>query len=395
MQNFSGIPNETITEMRTRFSASTVPFQSSGKKKDLQFEYRLLHDIVAQYLCAKAGSFDKVTCEKFEVMVAISAGLSVNLGRILFQRLLDMVHNPRKQSQGFTVQISILMELLVRADLGTATKLHVKKVLTSKQVENYIKTNQGTTPTEETASNTEGGTSQQVPPEVSKFLADSTEQNMPNPKKRNHKGVATKTQTKQAATQITTTPPDTTAAKIVENIETVVATNVDPEEDSETDSCPLVHRRCKTKQIVPTEGEGVNADDEQRDHGSQDPTTLDINLSEQGKGKVNLDENLNNDARTEHERQPEPDYIADASESPLHDSIPIIHSMVDIEEQLLECAQTEDITELSERWSLILYKLLETELENLYLAHLANFKTNVVSTHRDFECIAPVNCCCT
>ncbi|KZV53523.1 putative LRR receptor-like serine/threonine-protein kinase [Dorcoceras hygrometricum] len=61
--------------------------------------------------------------------------------------------------------------------------------------------------------------------------------------------------------------------------------------------------------------------------------------------------------------------------------------MIDIEEQLLKWAETEDITEISERRSLILYKLLETELENLYLAHLANFKTNVVSAHRDFECI--------
>ncbi|KZV30835.1 hypothetical protein F511_36885 [Dorcoceras hygrometricum] len=438
---------------------------------------------------------------------------------------------------------------------------------------------------------------------------------MLNPKKRKHKGGATKTQTKQAATQITTTPPDTTATKIIENREIVVSTNVFPEEDSETDLCPLVQRRCKKKQvsessdslpltyllkrmrtppdttatkiienreivvstnvfpeedsetdlcplvqrrckkkqvsessdslpltyllkrmrtqrqhkpsgwtsttqpdpisalttapeefpdeqilqggsvdnfadnldlydqtgqdepnnqnvnvdhphqIVPTEGEGTNADDEQRDHGSQDPMTLDMNLSEQGKGKVNLDDGLNNDARMEHERQPEPEYIIDANESPLHDSIPIIpvnhegnmayqrttnspqkpddvvpiqvaqeggnpeiveyyctrlimtarekvssrmaifeewvhfrpevrlkdfscfQSMVDIEEQLLEWVETEDITELSERRSLILYKLLEIELEKLYLAHLANFKTNVFSAHRDFECI--------
>ncbi|KZV25033.1 hypothetical protein F511_27957 [Dorcoceras hygrometricum] len=198
-------------------------------------------------------------------------------------------------------------------------------------------------------------------------------------------------------------------------------------------------------QIVPTEGEGTNTDDEKRDHGSQDPTTLDVNLSEQGKGEVNLDDGQNNDARTEHERQPESDYISDASHqrpanSPQKpdDVVPIqvaqehgnpemvedyctrlimtarekvssrlaifeewVHfrlevrlkdffcfqSMIDIEEQQLKWAENEDITELSERRSLILYKLLETELEKLYLAHLANFKTNVVSAHRDFECI--------
>ncbi|KZV31295.1 hypothetical protein F511_42177 [Dorcoceras hygrometricum] len=108
MKNFYGIPTETISEMRTRFSATTVTFQSSGKKRDLLFEYRLLHDIVAKSLCAKAGSFDKVTCEKFEFMVAISAGISVNWGRILFQRLLAMVQTPRKQSQGFTVQLRLI-----------------------------------------------------------------------------------------------------------------------------------------------------------------------------------------------------------------------------------------------------------------------------------------------
>ncbi|KZV37050.1 hypothetical protein F511_11996 [Dorcoceras hygrometricum] len=182
--------------------------------------------------------------------------------------------------------------------------------------------------------------------------------------------------------------------------------------------------------IALTEGEGTNTDDEQRDHGSQEPTTLEINLSEQGKGEVNLDDGLNNDARTEHERQPEPDYITDASKIHLHDSIPTIpvnhegnvayqHTanspqkpddvvpiqvaqeggnpeMVDeyctrlimtAREKLLEWAETEDITELSKRRSLILYKLLQTELEKLYLAHLANFKTNAVSAHREFECI--------
>ncbi|KZV26252.1 hypothetical protein F511_19828 [Dorcoceras hygrometricum] len=211
VQNFSGIPTETIAEMRIRFSATTVPFQSSGKKRDLLFEYRLLHDIVAKSLCAKAGSFDKVTCEKFEFMIAISAAISVNWGRILFQRLLAMVQTPRKQSQGFTVQVSMLMELLVRADLGTTTKLHVKKVLTSKKVQNYLKGNQGTTPTEETASNTTDGTSQQVPPEAA--------------------------------------IPDITADIPAENRGIVVSTNDDPEEESETNSCPLVPRQRRVTQV--------------------------------------------------------------------------------------------------------------------------------------------------
>ncbi|KZV24199.1 hypothetical protein F511_09143 [Dorcoceras hygrometricum] len=377
MQNFSGIPNETIVEMRTRLSATTVPFQSSGKKKDLHFEYCLLHDIVAKSLCANAGSFDKVTCEKFEVMVAILAGLSVNW---------------EKETQGWSNEDK-----------------------------------------------------------------------------------------DQTATQITTTPPDTTATKIVENRETVVSTNVDPEEDSETNSCPLVQRRCKKKQvsessnslpvthilkrmrtqrhdnldlydqteqdehknqyvnvdcphqIVPTEGEGTNADDEQRDHGSQDPMTLDINFSEQGKGEpihdsipiipVNHEGNVAYQRTANSPQKPDdvvPIQVAQEGGNPemvedyctrlimtarekvssrmaifeewVHFRLEVrlkdfscFHPMVDIEEQL-KWAETEDITELSERRSLILYNILETELEKLYLAHLANL-TNVVSAHRDFECI--------
>ncbi|KZT76822.1 hypothetical protein F511_46154 [Dorcoceras hygrometricum] len=57
-----------------------------------------------------------------------------------------MVQNPKKQSHGYIVPVSMLMEILVKADLGPSIKLHAKKMLTSKQVENYIKTNQGIAP---------------------------------------------------------------------------------------------------------------------------------------------------------------------------------------------------------------------------------------------------------
>ncbi|KZV25318.1 mediator of RNA polymerase II transcription subunit 12-like [Dorcoceras hygrometricum] len=53
--------NAKVDEMRIRFSASAVPFRASSKKREMKIEYRLLHDIVAKALCAKAGSFDMVT----------------------------------------------------------------------------------------------------------------------------------------------------------------------------------------------------------------------------------------------------------------------------------------------------------------------------------------------
>ncbi|KZV54908.1 hypothetical protein F511_31331 [Dorcoceras hygrometricum] len=60
------------------FSHTVVPFKPSSKKREMKVEFRLLNDIVAKCLTAKAGSFDVVTGKMFEIMVAISAGIKVN-----------------------------------------------------------------------------------------------------------------------------------------------------------------------------------------------------------------------------------------------------------------------------------------------------------------------------
>ncbi|KZT76530.1 hypothetical protein F511_46445 [Dorcoceras hygrometricum] len=105
---------------------------------------------------------------------------------------------------------------------------------------------------EDTASNIEGGASQnsqQVRPEVTKSVATVTEPTVPNPKKWTHKGRVTKTQTKLVTTHDPTSVPDTAATQTIENRRTMASTISDPEEDSESDPCPLVQRRCrKTKE---------------------------------------------------------------------------------------------------------------------------------------------------
>ncbi|KZV48562.1 hypothetical protein F511_25685 [Dorcoceras hygrometricum] len=58
-----------------------------------------------------------------------------------------------------------------------------------------------------------------------------------------------------------------------------------------------------------------------------------------------------------------------------------------IEEQLLEWGETEKISELFERSSLIIYKLYELEVEKLYNEHLANFKLDGPSVNHDYLCI--------
>ncbi|KZV25570.1 hypothetical protein F511_31154 [Dorcoceras hygrometricum] len=87
-------------------------------------------------LCAKAGSFDVVTSEKFDLMVAISAGLKVNWTHVLFQILIAMVHCPSRQSQGFVVQLSVLLLNMVKADLGESMKFHPLKTQTTQKQEN-------------------------------------------------------------------------------------------------------------------------------------------------------------------------------------------------------------------------------------------------------------------
>ncbi|KZV35417.1 aspartic protein-like protein 1 [Dorcoceras hygrometricum] len=61
--------------------------------------------------------------------------------------------------------------------------------------------------------------------------------------------------------------------------------------------------------------------------------------------------------------------------------------LVTIEEQLLEWGETEEVSDLFERRSLIMYKVLELELEKLYYEHLANFKLDSPSVNHDFLCI--------
>ncbi|KZV53119.1 hypothetical protein F511_20701 [Dorcoceras hygrometricum] len=134
-KNLMDIPKETVVEMRSLFSRSDEPFRAPNKKKGMKTEFRLLHDIVAKEFCGKARSFDVVTSGKFDFMVAITVGLKVNWGHILFQVLLSMVNNSKRQSQGFALQVSVLLAKLLKTDLEDSVKLHPQKVLTNMSVQ--------------------------------------------------------------------------------------------------------------------------------------------------------------------------------------------------------------------------------------------------------------------
>ncbi|KZV53659.1 UDP-glucose 6-dehydrogenase [Dorcoceras hygrometricum] len=109
--SFSELPSKAVADMKALFSGNGVPLRPPNKKEDMKVEYRLLHDIVAKSLCAKDSSFDLVTSKKQVI-------------------------------SGFAVPLSILLERLVKAELGESVVLHPLKVLNNRSVLTYMKKNQ-------------------------------------------------------------------------------------------------------------------------------------------------------------------------------------------------------------------------------------------------------------
>ncbi|KZV34557.1 hypothetical protein F511_12622 [Dorcoceras hygrometricum] len=88
-----------------------------------------------------------------------------------------MVHTPSRQSQGFAVPLSILLEKVVKADLGESVKLHPLKVLNHKSVLTYMKKNQVVPQAGESSKQSAETASE------NKFTADSLQSLTNKPKK--------------------------------------------------------------------------------------------------------------------------------------------------------------------------------------------------------------------
>ncbi|KZV35345.1 hypothetical protein F511_23814 [Dorcoceras hygrometricum] len=73
--NFSEVPKDKVYDARSFFSKKGVQIDVHGKKKFMKYEFRLLNDILAKAVTVKAGSFDAVTTERFQMMTAIHFGL--------------------------------------------------------------------------------------------------------------------------------------------------------------------------------------------------------------------------------------------------------------------------------------------------------------------------------
>ncbi|KZV31956.1 hypothetical protein F511_40498 [Dorcoceras hygrometricum] len=100
----------------------------------MKLEYRFLHDIISKKLTTKDGSFNAVTQNRFDLMVAIMGGNKINRRKILFRILKAMVVPSIDQAQRFAVQLSLMLKGVLRLKLGESTVLPFLRILSAKYV---------------------------------------------------------------------------------------------------------------------------------------------------------------------------------------------------------------------------------------------------------------------
>ncbi|KZV17987.1 delphilin-like [Dorcoceras hygrometricum] len=141
ISNFSEVPKEKVYDAWSFFSQKGVQIDVHGKKKYMKHEFRLLNDILAKAITVKAGSFDSVTVERFQMMTTIHYGLKVNWGKVLFNVLKDMVDRSQRKSKGFAAQIGVLLKGMSTITMGDGVPFPSAKIMSMKTVHTYIVTN--------------------------------------------------------------------------------------------------------------------------------------------------------------------------------------------------------------------------------------------------------------
>ncbi|KZV30047.1 hypothetical protein F511_21203 [Dorcoceras hygrometricum] len=118
LTNLSKIPKDIVFDARRIISLSGEPVSTSGKKREMSIEFRLLCDILAK-ISVKAGSFDAITQEKFLMIAAITCG----------------------EAKGYAIQINLLLENVPNLVLGESSEFPSSKILTEKTVHLYMSLN--------------------------------------------------------------------------------------------------------------------------------------------------------------------------------------------------------------------------------------------------------------
>ncbi|KZV29308.1 Copia-like retrotransposable element [Dorcoceras hygrometricum] len=117
LSELSEIPKDLVFDTRSIVSLSGEPVSTSGKKKEMKFEYHLLCDIMEKKI-------------------------SINWNRVLFNILKDMVTAGSRQAKGYAIQISLLLENITNLELGESSEFPSSKILTDNTVHRYIVLNE-------------------------------------------------------------------------------------------------------------------------------------------------------------------------------------------------------------------------------------------------------------
>ncbi|KZV41977.1 hypothetical protein F511_32089 [Dorcoceras hygrometricum] len=327
------IPKETIVEMSSRFSATDVPFRAPSKKREMQIEYRLLHDIVAvtiRYcpanLCTQknqditpAGESSK----RIEDTASNTEGGETQLEQPAATETLDAakvkwVDNPKKR---------------YTTDAGQKRKTKKATEMAKQMVEK---------PSVEAGS--------QVAPTNLDYETSSDKDSCPLVTRRRRRSQVTEPSdsedTSFAPFMVITKKRRTMCTKTAHSsIENRVKFQPRPVTRNPLDDIDTFIAEIPEGTLAPTTANAfrnirtLNADDWQNTVTEQCQLILDNSWD------VN--------------------YFR-------------------IEETLLSLAETEEIKELVQRRSLLSYKLYELELQKLFNKNMAHFTNNAPSSHHDF-----------
>ncbi|KZV48835.1 hypothetical protein F511_15484 [Dorcoceras hygrometricum] len=119
LTDMNDVPKDVVSDARSVFSYDGTQIESSGKKRKMKFEFRLLNDILAKSVTVKPGSFDAVTLERFLMMAAINGAGS-------------------RQAKGFSIQIILLLEDFPNLELGDSLEFPSSRILTERTIHRYI-----------------------------------------------------------------------------------------------------------------------------------------------------------------------------------------------------------------------------------------------------------------
>ncbi|KZV37594.1 hypothetical protein F511_39852 [Dorcoceras hygrometricum] len=141
LTDLSEVPNDLVLQARTLFSKTSVPVQFSCKKRLMNYEFRLLNDILEKTFTVKAGSFDAVTHEIFLMVTAIHFGIKVNWSKIIFEVLKEMADRTTRRAKDFAAQICVLLKGDPVVTLGEAKTFPPLKIISAKTVNTYVAMN--------------------------------------------------------------------------------------------------------------------------------------------------------------------------------------------------------------------------------------------------------------